>query len=139
MRVLLSTIGSRGDVQPIVALASELKAHGHDVMLCVPPDFREWIEGLGMPVTPIGPELRWTGKRRISGSTITPEQRRQMLEGTVAAQFETITAAARGVDLIVGATALQVAAPSVAEKMSIPYVFAALCPTVLPSPHHAPS
>ena len=138
MRVLLSTIGSRGDVQPIVALGSELKALGHEVMLCVPPDFREWIEGLGMPVTPMGPALRWTGKRRMSGSTITPEQRRQMLEGTVAAQFETIASAARGVDLIVGATALQVAAPSVAEKMSIPYVFAALCPTVLPSRHHAP-
>ena len=78
MRVLLSTIGSRGDVQPLVALGSELKALGHDVMLCVPPDFREWIEGLGMPVTPIGPELRSTGKARSSGISITAEQRRRM-------------------------------------------------------------
>src|SRR5207342_262641 len=53
-------------------------------------------------------------------------------------QFETITAAAQGCDVIVGATALQIAAPSVAEKMGIPYVFAAYCPAVLPSPHHAP-
>jgi len=138
MRVLLSTIGSRGDVQPIVALGSELKALGHDVILCVPPDFRDWIEGLGMPVTPIGPALRSTGKARVGGITITPEQRRQMLEGTVAAQFETIASAARGADLIVGATALQVAAPAVAESMGIPYVFAAYCPAVLPSRHHAP-
>ena len=138
MRVLLSTIGSRGDVQPVVALGSELKALGHDVMLCVPPDFRDWIEGLGMPVTPIGPELRPFGKARLSGTTIAPEQRRQMLEGTVAAQFETITSAAIGADLIVGATALQVAAPSIAEKMDIPYIFAAYCPAVLPSRHHAP-
>jgi len=58
MRVLLSTIGSRGDVQPLVALAAELKTLGHDVRLCVPPDFREWIEGLGMPVTSIGPSKR---------------------------------------------------------------------------------
>ena len=138
MRVLLSTIGSRGDVQPLVALASELKALGHDVLLCVPPDFREWIEGLGIPVTPIGPELRSTGKARSSGFSITPEQRRQMLEATVAAQFDTIASAARGCDLMVGATALQVAAPSVAESMGIPYVFAAYCPAVLPSRHHAP-
>ena len=47
MRVLLSTIGSRGDVQPLVALASELKTLGQDVRLCVPPDFRGWIESLG--------------------------------------------------------------------------------------------
>jgi vancomycin aglycone glucosyltransferase len=137
MRILLSTIGSRGDVQPLVALASELKALGEDVHLCVPPDFREWIEGLGLSVTPIGPELRSAGKMRPV-ARMTPDQRRQMIEGTVAAQFETISAAARGRDFIVGATALQIAAPSVAERMGIPYVFAAYCPTVLPSKHHAP-
>src|SRR5215468_10829409 len=52
MRVLFSTIGSRGDVQPVVALASHLKAFGHAVRFCVPPDFREWVESLGIPVTP---------------------------------------------------------------------------------------
>src|SRR5215217_5629207 len=138
MRVLLSTIGSRGDVQPLVALALELRALGQKVRLCVPPDFREWIESLGMPVTPIGPELRPTGKASPSAAPPSPELRRQMMEGTVATQFETIAAAAQGCDVIVGATALQIAAPSVAEKMGIPYVFAAYCPAVLPSPHHAP-
>ncbi len=138
MRVLLSTIGSRGDVQPLVALALQLKALGQQVRLCVPPDFREWIEGLGMPVTPIGPGLRWTGKASPSAGLPTPEQRRQMMEGTVSTQFETITAASQGCDVIVGATALQIAAPSVAEKMGIPYVFVAYCPAVLPSPRHAP-
>ena len=138
MRVLLSTIGSRGDVQPLVALASELMAMNQEVRLCVPPDFRDWIEGLGMAVTPIGPELRSTAKAGPAAASPTLEQRRQMMDGTVAAQFETIAAAARGCDVIVGATALQIAAPSVAEKLGIPYVFAAYCPTVLPSPHHAP-
>jgi vancomycin aglycone glucosyltransferase len=61
-----------------------------------------------------------------------------MIEGTVAAQFETIGAAAQGCDVIVGATALQIAAPSIAERLGIPYIFAAYCPAVLPSPHHAP-
>jgi vancomycin aglycone glucosyltransferase len=138
MRVLLSTIGSRGDVQPLVALALELKALGHEVRLCVPPDFRDWIEGLGMSVTPIGPEVRPTGRASASEALPSPERLRQMMEGTVATQFETITAAARGQDIIVGATAIQIAAPSVAERMGIPYVFAAYCPAVLPSPHHAP-
>ncbi|MEO7157095.1 MAG: glycosyltransferase [Vicinamibacterales bacterium] len=138
MRVLLSTIGSRGDVQPMVALALQLKALGQEVHLCVPPDFREWIEECGMTVTPIGPDLRPTGKSNPMATKLTPEQRRQMIEGTVAAQFETVAAAAQGCDVIVGATALQIAAPSIAEHLGIPYVFAALCPNVLPSPHHAP-
>src|SRR5262245_55826807 len=138
MRMLLSTIGSRGDVQPLVALGLKLKELIQDVHMCVPPDFREWIEGLGLMVTPIGPELRSTGKTSPMTARPTQEQVRQMMEGTVAAQFDTITAAAQGCDLIVGATALQIAAPSIAEKLGIPYVFAAYCPTVLPSPHHAP-
>ena len=50
MRVLLSTIGSRGDVQPVVALAVQLRALGQEVRICAPPDFREWIEALGIPV-----------------------------------------------------------------------------------------
>jgi len=140
MRVLLSTIGSRGDVQPLVALALQLKTLGQEVRLCVPPDFREWIEGLGIPVAPIGPQVRnfAVASRPATPVPPSPEQRRQMMEGTVATQFETITAAAQGCDVIVGATALQIAAPSVAERLGIPYVFAAYCPAVLPSPHHAP-
>src|SRR5262245_49696929 len=140
MRVLLSTIGSRGDVQPLVALALQLRALGQEVRLCVPPDFRDWIESFGMPVTPIGPELRklTAASPPANQAPPSPEQRRQMVEATVATQFETIAAAAQGCDILVGATALQIAAPSVAEKLGIPYVFAAYCPAVLPSPHHAP-
>jgi len=140
MRVLLSTIGSRGDVQPLVALASELRALEQDVRLCVPPDFCDWIDGLGFAVTPIGPELR---KLTAASPPATleppsPERRRQLAEASVATQFQTVAAAAQGCDFIVAATALQIAARSVAEKMGIPYVFVAYCPNVLPSTHHAP-
>ena len=140
MRVLLSTIGSRGDVQPLAALASELRMLGVDVRFCVPPDFREWIEGLGFSVTPIGPELRQALPLVPSGTPapFTPERRRQLAEATVAAQFETVAAAAKDCDAIVAATALQIAARSVAETRRIPYVFVAYAPNVLPSPHHAP-
>jgi len=140
MRVLLSTIGSRGDVQPLVALASQLRGLGQEVRLCVPPDFQEWIDSLGFPVTPIGPELRRMTAARppATPAPFSPERRRQLAEGTVVTQFETIAAAAQDCDIIVGATALQIAARSVAEKMGIPYFFAAYSPTVLPSTHHAP-
>jgi vancomycin aglycone glucosyltransferase len=137
MRVLLSTIGSRGDVQPLVALAVRLVAGGAQVRLCAPPDFGGWIAGLGIEFVPIGPELRRTaapGPRVLP----TPEQRQQMIEGTVAAQFATIPAAAQGCDVVVGATALQVAARSVAERAGVPYVYVSYCPTALPSPEHAP-
>ena len=139
MRVLLSTIGSRGDVQPLVALALQLKALGQEVRLCVPPDFRDWIESLGIPVTPIGPEARNAAAATpATPAPPSPERIRQVVEATVATQFETVAAAAQGCDVVVAATALQIAARSVAEGMGLPYVFAAYSTTVLPSPHHAP-
>ncbi len=141
MRVLLSTIGSRGDVQPLVALASEVRALGGEVRMCVPPDFTEWIEEFGFPVTPIGPELRKLTAARPAAAAAappSPEVLRQLAEASVATQFETVAEAARGCDAIVAATALQIAARSVAETLGIGYVFAAYCPAVLPSPHHAP-
>lgn len=137
MRVLLSTIGSRGDVQPLLALALQVRDLGQEVRMCVPPDFRDWIEGLGIPVTPIGPELR----QLTAGPAATlpsPERLRQLAEETVGMQFEAIAKAAHGCDFIVAATALQIAARSVAEVEGAGYVFAAYCPEVLPSPYHPP-
>jgi len=141
VRVLLSTIGSRGDVQPVVALALQLRALGQEVRLCVPPDFREWIEGSGIPVTPIGPEVRAfavASRPATPPAPPTPEQMRQLMDATVATQFDTIGAAADGCNIIVATTAIQIATRSVAEMRGIPYVFAAYSPNVLPSRHHAP-
>jgi vancomycin aglycone glucosyltransferase len=140
MRVLLSTIGSRGDVQPLVALALEIRALGHEVRLCVPPDFRQWIEAFGFAVTPIGPEVRpFAASTNRSIAPPTADERRRMIDDTVETQFVTIGEAADGCDAIIGASALQVAARSIAEKRGIPYVFVAYAPTVLPSAHHAPA
>ena len=47
MRVLISSVGTRGDVQPVVALALAVRELGHDVRLCVPPNFIDWVAGLG--------------------------------------------------------------------------------------------
>ena len=140
MRVLLSTIGSRGDVQPIVALALQLRELGHEVRICAPPDFREWIDTLGIPFVPVGPAVRQTAapKPGAAQAPPTPEQLRQIMEDTVAGQFEAITPAAEGRDVLVAGMALQFALRSIAEQMGIPYVYAAWCPITLPSPKHAP-
>jgi vancomycin aglycone glucosyltransferase len=140
VRVLLSTIGSRGDVQPLVAFGIALRGLGQDARFCVPPDFCDAIERLGFAATPIGPELRAsTPAPPSSGSVpLSPERRRQLAEASVVAQFDTIASAARECDAIVAATALQIAARSVSEKARIRYVFVAYSPNVLPSPHHAP-
>jgi len=47
MRILLAPHGTRGDVQPIVALAVALRARGHVVQLVAPANFVSWVRGYG--------------------------------------------------------------------------------------------
>ena len=140
MRVMLSSIGSRGDVQPILALALELGALGHQARLCVAPNFKEWIESFGLECTPIGPDLKKLTGGSAPGKPVLPskEQLRQLAVQTVRGQFQVITEAAQGCDLAVAAGALQFALRSVAEAQGIPYIFAAYCPAVLPSSKYPP-
>jgi vancomycin aglycone glucosyltransferase len=139
MRVLLSTIGSRGDVQLILALAVKLKELGQEARICAPPDFREWVESFGISFVPVGQEVRQTATRPIaSQSRPTPEQMRRLMEETISGQFAAITEAAKDCDVLVAGMSLQFALRSVAEWMQVPHVYAAWCPVTLPSPHHAP-
>ena len=48
MRIALLTHGTRGDVQPFIALGKGLAARGHDVLLAAPDEFAVWIEGHGL-------------------------------------------------------------------------------------------
>ncbi len=138
MRVLLSTIGSRGDVQPLVALGLRLKALGHEAHICAPPDFQAWVAGFGLGFTPVGVAVRSTAKAPVLTAPPSAEQMLQIAKATVASQFEALSMAANGHDVLVGANALQIALRSMAELQGSRYVFAAYCPMTLPSPHHAP-
>ncbi|WP_420497262.1 hypothetical protein [Parafrankia sp. FMc2] len=53
MRVLLSTYGSRGDVEPTAGRG----ARGADVRVCAPSDeeFAQWLADIGVPLAPPGP------------------------------------------------------------------------------------
>lgn len=42
------TIGSRGDVQPYIALALRLKRDGHKVVIITHDEFKTWVEGYGI-------------------------------------------------------------------------------------------
>lgn len=48
LRITCLTIGSRGDVQPYIALCKGLKAEGHHVRIATHKEFKEWIEGHGI-------------------------------------------------------------------------------------------
>ncbi|MFE4964312.1 glycosyltransferase [Streptomyces sp. NPDC056660] len=137
MRVLLSTYGTRGDVEPLVALAVRLRALGVGVRMCAPPDeeFAERLAGIGVQLVPVGPPVRelMRGTTLPSAADLS-RYRAEMVE----AQFDVFPAAVDGCDALVAAGLAQVAARSLAEAAGIRYVYASYAAVHLPSPHHAP-
>ena len=142
MKILMSTIGTRGDVQPLVALGVELRALGHSIGLCVAPNFREWVESFGFTCYPIGPDLKQFMNRpapaKQTQSRPSKALRRQLAETTIREQFRVLMEASNGCDLLVGGGALQLALRSIGETRHIPYVYVAYCPASLPSTAHPP-
>jgi UDP:flavonoid glycosyltransferase YjiC (YdhE family) len=57
MKILIPTIGSRGDVQPFIALAQGLKRAGHTVTLASHPLLRELVESHAVAFSPVGPDI----------------------------------------------------------------------------------
>ncbi len=49
MRIFLSTMGTRGDIQPFIALGQGLQAAGHQVALCTAEGYRPFVEEHGVP------------------------------------------------------------------------------------------
>lgn len=139
MRVLLSSVGTRGDVQPIVAVAARVRELGHEVRLCVPPNFVSWVKGLGLEAVPVGVEMRMPAGR--TAASLTPEELKRLRESMpdlITDQFEALERAAEGCDVILGANAHQYAAPSIAELRGVPYFVAVYAPVAIPSSDHPP-
>jgi vancomycin aglycone glucosyltransferase len=134
MRVLLSTYGGRGDVEPLVGLAVRLRALGAQVRVCAPPDCVERLAEVSVPLVPVGPPVR----QLMTRPSVADVPR--LAAELIAEQFDKLPAAAEGCDALVATGLFPVAASaqSVAEKLGIRYVFAAYCPIFLPSPHRRP-
>ncbi|WP_344844648.1 glycosyltransferase [Kribbella ginsengisoli] len=135
MRVLLSTYGSRGDVEPMVALALQLQARGAEVRVAAPPDFEEFLAGFGLPLVPIWRSAQGLTKSKPAASSI-PERAAEI----VAAEFEVLTDAARGFDVVVATGMLPAAAGalSVAELLNIRAVSVTFQQLTLPSNQRRP-
>lgn len=57
MKVLIPTMGTRGDVQPYIALATKLNASGYEVTIATHPCWKELIESYNINFVPIGPDI----------------------------------------------------------------------------------
>ncbi|MFE0648509.1 glycosyltransferase [Streptomyces sp. NPDC059534] len=139
MRVVLTTYGSRGSVEPIAALAARLVELGAEARVCAPPDeeFVRRLAELAVPMVPTGRPVRPLVTTVTPGSAAGLAERAAEL---MRAQFETVAATAEGADVLVATGPLPAVtgARSVAEKLGIRYLHAGHQPVSLPSPHQRP-
>ena len=117
----------------------QLRALGAEARLCTPPEeeFAVRAAGYGVALVPFGESVR--AMATASGPPSEADLRRQV-DGMIAAQFDTVAAAAEDCDALVstGLPWTAAGARSVTEKLGIHYVYASYHPTHLPSPHHPP-
>lgn len=57
MQIIIPTIGTRGDVQPYIALALGLQNAGHIVTVATHPTMRSLVESYGVTFSSIGPDI----------------------------------------------------------------------------------
>ncbi|WP_059017449.1 glycosyltransferase [Mycobacterium sp. M26] len=58
MEAVLAFYGTRGDVEPGIALGRELMRRGHQVTMAVPPDLIASAESVGLTAVPYGPDTQ---------------------------------------------------------------------------------
>lgn len=144
-RILLLTQGTRGDVDPFVALGVALQQRGYSVRLGAPVDHEDYVEGYGLPFVRCGESVRrFLDRPEVSslvmslrGSLEAPRSTlkglkvtRRVLESTLRDSLD----AAREADAVIAHPVIHTL-PDIAEGFGIPTIVAALQPTAPTAKH----
>jgi rhamnosyltransferase subunit B len=147
VRIVLSNIGTLGDINPLIALALELKRRGHVPVMALPAVYRPRIEPLGLTFRAVRPDIDPTNNVLVEMiydvKHGTEHGLRDFLFPSLRDTFNDLLAAAtqpeRADLLLLGE--LNYAGPIVAEVTGIPWAsyvlaplsfFSAFDPPVLP-------
>jgi len=139
VRVLLTTIGSSGDINPFIALARRLKTEGHDPVLAVNPYFRDPVERAGIAYREFGVHLspvefateHPSAFGRFFGPIVLFRKIFIPMAEQMYRRLDELCAEVRP-DLLVGHQ-ISFGLPWAAEERGIPWVTCPLAPATVPS------
>jgi sterol 3beta-glucosyltransferase len=135
MRILLVTVGTRGDVQPFVALAQALRARDKEPVICVNADLAPFVERAGVELRPMAldvgafyerPEVRALLSRSDVPGLVAYSHR--WLHEVEPAITEGLERASRDVDGIVSGFFVDDFAAACAEARRMPFVLSGFAP-----------
>jgi UDP:flavonoid glycosyltransferase YjiC (YdhE family) len=134
VKFVLASYGTRGDVEPYVAVGRELLRRGHDVRMAVAPDLVGFVESAGLAAVAYGPDTRrWQDVHRDFLTRLSRRfwQLRELIrrgreDWALITQFweetaKTLTSLADGADLLFTGVLGEEPAANIAEYYDIPF------------------
>ena len=139
--VLITTFGSLGDINPYVALASELKERGYSPIIGTSGFYRDIVEKAGIDFRPIRPNVN-LGDYSLIEKVMHPRNGpeiliREVLLPRLRESYQDLLEATKGADVLI-THPITFAGPIVAEKTNIPWVSTILAPLSLFSAYDLP-
>ena len=133
-RITILIVGSRGDLQPFLALGVGLQRFGHSVKIAAPLVFEGWIRSYGLDYAPVrfnpqeylkNPEMQKLMQSRNLIRLFRDLER--LMEPKLKSMFIDFWQASQGADAIL-CQAAPTGACDCAEKLGVPYVCGQLLP-----------
>jgi sterol 3beta-glucosyltransferase len=131
MRINLLIVGTRGDVQPLLALGVGLKKVGFEVQMVAFEEFRSLVGAYGLKFSPLKasiPELLkpGAGGKVFSGTSFF--ELMKLFQKMYAMIFTDFLLVSQDCDLLISNTATAMAVDAVAEKLKIPHIETSVFP-----------
>lgn len=129
MKITVFAAGSRGDIQPCLALCLGLQQAGYRVRLAAPQDFGGWVQSLGIEFQPLTGDVQQimageTGRQFMESGGGNPlrsiKAMRQMLAPVIRRMTQDAYEASRDADGLICLGVLSAFGQAIAEALQIP-------------------
>lgn len=146
-RIVIATIGSLGDLHPLIAIGLELRRRGHEVRFCLSETYRAKLDALGFGFEPMRPDAtpENASMAHLVKQVMDPRKGAerlicQLLMPHLRATYADLARAVTGwpaVDLLISGE-LVYPAPLIAEKFGVPWASHITAPMSFFSAHDPP-
>lgn len=141
MNIILTALGSAGDVHPIVGIGSRLKQLGHRVTIITSPYFAPLVDRVGLELVPLGTveefqaamndPLLWHPRKGIRVVM-------QGISASISMIYEAIIERYVPGETVIGASSLDFASRTAQEKIGVPVATIHLAPSVFRTVYESP-
>lgn len=139
--IAMTAFGTRGDVQPAIALGKALHAQGYRVRLIASANFGAWIKSHGLEVAPSQIDIQalmlsegghdWVEKGNNPIAQI--RLMRRLLDQSGDQMTWDTWLGCQGADVVISSFTSDAYVATIAEKLRIPHISMPLQPTLVPS------